>query len=315
MSDRDERGSASTFAPPRDCTVLSLAVADGALWAATDAGLWRGCGGIWQRWDTPPATSIVSALARAGDEADGLMLAAGMIGGVQYSVDRGAHWYEAWVDEVTSGVTCFAVSPRFAVDRVVLAGTEQDGVLRSIDGGRHWRLANFGLTGYTILAIAAPLEWGRREEVFAITEEGIYSSPNGGRAWQRADAGFVGAAQALVFSPWFAADRTLYLGCEGAGLYRSLDAGRSWHLRAAELRNVNSLWISPDDPQFLIAGTGDGAIMRSTDGGAHWECSWDGSDAVLALAEHQNTLYAGLYQGGLLKSDSRLRQHGTFLLL
>ena len=28
-------------------------------------------------------------------------------------------------------------------------------------------------------------------------------------------------------------------------------------------------------------------------------------DAVLALAEHQNTLYAGLYQGGLLESDQR----------
>jgi photosystem II stability/assembly factor-like uncharacterized protein len=305
MSDRDERGGAGVSAPPRDCTVLSLAVADGALWAATDAGLWRGCGGIWQLWDTPPVTPIVSAFVRAGDESDGLMLAAGMIGGVQYSVDRGAHWYEAWVDEATSGVTCFAVSPRFAVDRVVLAGTEQDGVLRSIDGGRRWRLANFGLTGYTILAIAAPLEWGRREEVFAITEEGIYRSPNGGRAWQRADEGFVGAAQALAISPWFAADRTLYLGCEGAGLYRSIDAGRSWHLRSADLRNVNSLWIAPDDPQLLVAGTGDGEIMCSTDGGTDWECGWAGPDAVLALAEHQNTLYAGLYQGGLLVSSQR----------
>src|SRR5437773_10378888 len=103
MSDRDERGGAGASALPRDCTVLSLAVADGALWAATDAGLWRGCGGIWQLWDTPPATPIVSAFVRAGDEADGLMLAAGVIGGGEDSVGRGGAWCGGWVGGGRSG--------------------------------------------------------------------------------------------------------------------------------------------------------------------------------------------------------------------
>jgi photosystem II stability/assembly factor-like uncharacterized protein len=309
MIDRDERGGPRPSAPPDDCTVLSIAVAPGGVWAATDAGLWRQSRAGWRRLAAPPEAPIVAAIVRAGaaDDPGGALLLAGLAGGIQYSVDGGEHWSGAWVDEVASSVTCFAVSPRFAIDRVVLAGTERDGVLRSANGGRRWRLANFGLTGYTILALAAPLCWGRREEIFVTTDEGNYRSPNAGRAWQRADAGFETVAQALALSPQFVVDRTLYAGSEGQGLYRSTDAGRSWHLWSSEIRNVNCLWIAPDDPRLLVAGSGDGAILRSADGGIHWECGWHGTDAVLALAESGGALYAGLYQGGLLTSLDRGR--------
>ena len=299
-----ERTRAEVSAPPDGCTVLSIAVTGGDVWVATDAGLWRGSAGGWQLAAVPPGLALVSAIVRAGAAEDpgGVLLAAGLAGGIQYSVDGGQRWYEAWVDEITSSVTCFVASPRFAIDRMVLAGTERDGVLRSTDGGRHWRLANFGLTGYTILALAASPCWGRREEVFAATDEGVYRSPNGGRAWQRADAGLDAVAQTLAVSPQFAADRTVHAGCEEQGLYRSTDAGRSWHLCSAGLRTVNCVWIAPDDPQLFVAGTGDGTILRSTDGGAQWECAWIGTDAVLALAASSSSLYAGLYQGGLLMS-------------
>jgi photosystem II stability/assembly factor-like uncharacterized protein len=309
MIDRDESGGPGLSAPADDCTVLSMAVADGNLWVATDAGLWRRSGAGWQPLAGPPETPIVAAIVRAGaaDDPGGALLVAGLADGLHYSVDGGERWYSAWVDEVARSVTCFAVSPRFAIDRVVLAGTEGDGVLRSTDGGRRWRLANFGLMGYTILALAAPLRWGRREEVFATTEEGIYRSPNAGRAWQRADASFEAVAQTLVLSPQFAVDRTMYAGSEGEGLYRSTDAGRSWQLRSTEIRNVNCLWIAPDDPQLLVAGGGEGAILRSTDGGIHWERGWHGTDAVLVLAHSGDVLYAGLYQGGLLISLDRGR--------
>jgi photosystem II stability/assembly factor-like uncharacterized protein len=307
MIERDERGGQAPSIPPDDCTVLSIAAAEGSVWAATDAGLWRWCSGVWRQSAVPPAIPVAGAVARAGAIGDtgGALLVAGLAGGVQYSPDGGKHWSGAWIDEVASSVTCFAVSPRFAIDRVVLAGTEGDGVLRSADGGRRWRLSNFGLAGYTILALAAPPGWGRREEIFVATDEGIYRSPNAGRAWQRADAGLETAAQALALSPQFAVDRTLYAGGEGAELYRSVEAGRSWHLWSAEVHNVNCLWVAPDDPLLLVAGSGDGAILRSVDGGRGWECGWQGADAVLALAESGGVLYAGLYQGGLLVSLDR----------
>jgi photosystem II stability/assembly factor-like uncharacterized protein len=309
MIDRDERGGLGPSAPPDDCTVLSIAVAEDSVWVAADAGLWRRSKAGWQPLAAPPDAPIVAAIARAGaaDDTGGTLLLASMASGALYSPDGGEHWYRAWVDEVASSMTCFAVSPHFALDRVVLAGTERDGVLRSADGGRRWRLANFGLTGYTILALATPLRWGRREEVFITTDEGIYRSPNAGRAWQRADAGFETVAQALALSPQFVVDRTLYAGSEEQGLYRSTDAGRSWHLWSSEISNVNCLWVAPDDPQFIVSGSGDGVILRSADGGIHWECGWQGTDAVLALGASDGVLYAGLYQGGLLMSLDRGR--------
>ena len=307
MIDRDERGGPRPSAPPDDCTVLSITAAQDGVWLATDAGLWRRSGGVWRQLTPPPANPVVAAIVRAGaaDDPNGALLVAGLAGGVQYAPNGGEHWSGAWIDEVASSVTCFAVSPRFAIDRVVLAGTERDGVLRSADGGRRWRLANFGLTGYTILALAAPLCWGRREEVFVATDEGIYRSPNAGRAWQRADAGFETVAQALALSPQLVVDRTLYAGSEGPGLYRSTDAGRSWQLWSSGVGNVNCLWVAADDPQLIVSGSGDGAILRSGDGGIHWECGWQGTDAVLALAASDGVLYAGLYQGGLLVSLDR----------
>jgi hypothetical protein len=307
MIEPDERGGLGPPSPPDSCTVLSITAAEDSVWLATDAGLWRRCGGEWRQLSAPPATPVVAAIVQAGaaDDSGGALLAADLAGGVQYAANGGEHWAGAWVDEVASGVTCFAVSPRFAIDRVVLAGTARDGVLRSADGGRRWRLANFGLTGYTILALAAPPGWGRREEIFVATDEGIYRSPNAGRAWQRADAGFEAVAQALALSPQFAADRTLYAGSEGIGLYRSSDAGRSWQLVSDEVHNVNCLWIAADDPCLVVAGSGDGAILRSADGGVRWECGWNGMDAVLVLAESGGVLYAGLYQGGLLMSLDR----------
>jgi photosystem II stability/assembly factor-like uncharacterized protein len=309
MSDRGEGGTWQRSGPPEDCTVLGFAVAQASAWVATDAGLWRRADAGWQRLAAPPELAVVAALARAGavDDSGGALLAAGLGQGMFYSADGGARWHSAWIDEVASGVTCFALSPRFARDRVVLAGTERDGVLRSTDGGRRWRLANFGLTGYTILALAAPLDWGQREEMFAATDEGIYRSPNAGRAWQRADAGFEGVAQALAVSPQFVSDRTVYAGSEMGGLYRSTDAGRSWHGWSSAVQNMNCLWVAPDDPRSLVAGTGDGAILRSADGGIRWDRAWAGADAVLALAEGDDRLYAGLYQGGLLVSLDRGR--------
>src|SRR5689334_20699584 len=252
MIDRDGHSGLGLPVLPEDCTVLSVAAAGDRVWAATDAGLWQRCGASWRPVTVPLAAPIVSAIVRAGtaDDPGSALLVAGLAGGLLCSADDGEHWYAAWVDEIASSVSCFAISPRFAVDRVVLAGTERDGILRSTDGGRHWRLANFGLAGYTILALATPLSWGRREAVFAATDEGIYRSPNAGRAWQRANEGPEAVTQTLAVSPQFALDRTLYAGGEETGLYRSIDSGRSWQLWSTGIRDVNCLWLAPDNPRL-----------------------------------------------------------------
>src|SRR5262249_22079632 len=111
-----------------------------------------------------------------------------------------------------------------------------------------------------------------------------------------------GSLHSIAVSPAFAADYTLYAGSDGGPLYCSSDAGRSWQPLAAGPHHVNCLWIDPRNPALLVAGTSEGAILRSQDGGARWICALAGADAVLALAAAGKALYAGLYRGGLLVS-------------
>lgn len=281
-------------------TVLGIALsATGGLWLATSAGLWQGEPGRWRPVDAELRTA---ALTMAG----GLLLAADAPSGIRYSADDGAGWFRAWVDGTTSLVTCFAVSPNFAHDRVLLAGTAGAGILRSTDGGRYWQLTNVGLSDYVVLALAVAPTWSRREIAFAATEAGVYRSPNGGRAWKHADRGLDGVTvQALAISPLFAADTTVYAGTEQHGIFRSADGGDCWQPlpASASFGAINSLWVNGVDAvQTLIAGTGDGMLIRSTDRGASWSVvaeSWP----VLVLAGHARRVYAGLDEGGLLISD------------
>lgn len=294
---------------PANTTVLSIAPAHSGVWLATDAGVWHGVWGAWQLLATQPTLQLATVIVQPiSDEQNAPLLVGGLPSGIQFSVDQGTHWFSAWIDEVASGITCFTCSPRFAHDRVLLAGTERDGILRSTDGGRRWRLANFGLAGFTILALAAAPDWNEREVVFAATDEGVYRSPNGGRAWKRTDTGIEGVAvQTLAISPQFAHERTLYAGSEGDLLYHSIDAGRSWHKLAASPPNVNCIWIDPTESAHMVVGTSEGTISYSHDRGSSWTNVTAGTDALLALTASEGILYAGLYEGGLLVSQDKGR--------
>src|SRR3954453_11494032 len=162
-------------------TVLDIAVgASGRVWLATTAGIWEGEVGHWQTsgQDLPRRATALAAV-------EGLLLAGGVPTGLFYSRDAGHTWSTASIDGTTCGITCFAVSLNFANDRVLLAGTDGAGVLRSVDGGKYWHLTNVGLTDFSVLALAVTPSWLPRENVFVATVDGVYRSPNGGRAWKR----------------------------------------------------------------------------------------------------------------------------------
>ncbi len=286
-------------------TVLGIAFgAPGQVWLATAAGLWQRDVGHWRSLGVGLPLRA-SALASAG----GRLIAGDAAGGIRYSGDNGRTWHSAWVDQTTSAVMCFAVSPGFARDRVLLAGTAGAGILRSSDGGTHWQLANVGLTDFTVLALAVAPVWEPREIAFAAADDTVYRSPNGGRAWKRSDRGMEGVGvQALAISPLFAADATVYAGSEQHGIYRSVDGGNSWQPlpAAASLPAINCLCCflrDGDAVPTLIAGTGDGTLIRSTDRGESWGVVAADGWPALALDCYAGRIYAGLDDGGLLFSD------------
>lgn len=220
------------------------------------------------------------------------VLVGGLPYGIAYSPDEGAAWHAARLDGIDAPPLCLAPDPRAAETGVILAGTAGAGVLRSLDWGRSWTPANFGLQDTTVMALAwappAPPEtWPRWALVLAATEEGLYRSPNGGRGWRRA-AGVRGVFQALAVEP---AGRIVLAGAEAAGLWRSADAGRTFEPVSAAPQQVNALAATPTG---WVLSSNDG-LWRSADGLA-WE-PIPGSRPAFVLLADMDRLWTGTESG------------------
>ncbi len=302
---------------PSGGTVTGLAAAgDGRLWLTSPAGLYRYNGPGW----TPVIAGLPFQDVNAIHAVSRTLFVAGLPVGIAYTTDDGQRWYAGRSDQTRQPVTCFATSPHFTRDGVVLAGTHGEGVLRSNDGGRYWNLSNFGLRHFEVFALLSVGDWEAHERLFAATDGGVYESPNGGRAWRPAGGDLQGrTVLCLALLPGqgedFEVHGTLLAGTEQAGLFRSTDGGRTWTPvpLGCEPGPINSLCVGPQGT--ILVGSGAAGLLRSTDAGRTWQPVGPQGAAALSLAAVENALYAGLHEDGLLISfdDGRTWQADTGL--
>jgi hypothetical protein len=241
-------------------------------------------------------------------------------------------------------VQCLAVSPNFAGDKLVLAGTESDGLLRSTDAGATWHTpASLAHGSVVALAfapggartIAAATDSGiavshdggetwriacaelepvlsllRSGEVLlaGLHQQGIVRSDDGGTTWQLSSQGLNARLDTeLVVSPDFARDGTLFLGCLQAGLHVSTDAGGTWEARESGLEDlaVYSIAVSASDSTVYLATSA--GIRVSHDGGMSWQGSPVIEDTARMVATGPDLALAALEGGRLLVTDDRSR--------
>ena len=123
------------------------------------------------------------------------------------------------------------------------------------------------------------------DTVYAGTQgNGVWRSDDRGRTWK--PVGLEGiVVKSIACSP--TRRDTLYAGTRPAGIYKSLDGGESWH-ELESFRNIKGSWywmspaeppfkayvqsiaLSPEDPQNIVVGIEAGAVVRSDDGGKTW---------------------------------------------
>lgn len=135
-------------------------------------------------------------------------------------------------------VRCLAADP---LDRRVLyAGTQGDGVLRSDDQGQSWSPA--GLAGQMVKSLApSPHEAG---VVYAgVKPPGVFVTRDGGQTWVELES---------------------FRNIRGRWWWRSPAEPPDWRAY------VQGLSISPADPDVIVAGIELGAVVRSADGGKTW---------------------------------------------
>lgn len=290
-------------------TVAGLATVtaeDGStlVFAATPLGIHRSADG-GRSWGLPgaagavPLAEVVVASPRfAHDRA----LFAGAQAGLYRSGDGGESWRLVLTGSRVLSLVC---PPAERPEPMLLAGTEDDGVLVSRDAGRGWKGANAGLLDLTVLALAVSPDFERDGLAWAATPSGLYRSRNGAESWRMVELEPDDVVvQCLAVSPAFADDRLVLAGTEAHGLLRSDDAGRSWSA-VPDLAEggVTGLAFSA---RGLVAAATDPGLALSSDGGRSWRLVGAELGPVLSLGLVPDgpgeALLAGLPDRGVARS-------------
>ena len=159
----------------------------------------------------------------------------------------------------------------------------KSGLYRMAVGDDRWELATRGLPAApAIRAIATHPE--DADTVYVGTQDGPYRSTDHGEHWEKLDVPDHGLpVWSLAFDP--RDTRVLYAGYENCEIYRSEDGGERWRqlpvtVRFPEItvaagsnpaKRVLKLAASPANPDEIYSAIEVGGVIRSLDGGEHWD--------------------------------------------
>ncbi len=239
-------------------------------------------GASWNR--SSNGINSVPVHSLAVDTGNPNIVIAGAFFGVYRSTDAGNTW--ANVFNPGANVITLAISPTIQTDfgpvpATVYAGTDSNGVFKSLDGGATWFAVQSGLpSGMAVDALA--VDPNNANNVYAGTTLGqgqMFQSTNGGSGWVQLNAGLpqtTGLAIANVLS--IAIDPTtseVFAGLSGGNGVWFL-SGNTWQTGSFPLgHNARSMVIAPDSNpnqpnNSIYAGTGAAGVFASTDGGNTW---------------------------------------------
>lgn len=142
-----------------------------------------------------------------------------------------------------------------------------NGVLRTFDGGRSWRIVtDWRMTEVQDVAVDAHAPGF----VYAGTAYGVWRSTDGGDTWEEAS---VGIPPGKTYTETVEVDRTTayrVLAGTDDGVYVSEDGGRTWLRAGLPGVEVLDLQQSRTAPDVWLAATYRHGLHRSTDGGRTW---------------------------------------------
>jgi len=183
--------------------------------------------------------------------------------GVLLSTDGGKEW-NPWNFGLLDGrVMALAISPNFAMDETLFAGTDT-GVFKSTNSGRSWRETNFPPELGPVLCLGISPDYGQDAVLFVGTEaSGLHKTSDGGQTWKRVSEGKIpDTVNSIVISPDYQTKPELSVQIADQ-LLVSHDGGESWNdysFKGLEEIDI-SCFIAPQGfkpPVKLLVGTTEG---------------------------------------------------------
>jgi photosystem II stability/assembly factor-like uncharacterized protein len=189
------------------------------------------------------------------------------------------------------------------------------GIYKTVDGGSTWLEKNNGLPKDPIFGLhvnVLEVDPSNTNTLYAAPyinysvsylrdkgpqPQGIYKTVDGGDHWAELDTGSI-----ILPLPWDLAtfvtslkvsphhSNTIYFGTSDKGIYKSTDGGNSWvevngtgdnkiPQDAMGYYQINCLVMDPLIPNTIYAGLNNGGVYKSNDGGANWSSYNNGLDA------------------------------------
>lgn len=189
--------------------------------------------------------------------------------GIFRSEDQGLTWHSVNEGLGDHYVLCLAVDEQ----NRVYAGTIRGGVFRTVRGGTQWESISQGLKRVEVKSLLA-----HNKTIYAGTGRGVYRWQENAHEWGTVAKGL---DQILVSSMVMVGDHTLMVGTSGKGLFQLDTRTQS----STDWTPMGETFVDPKERlthRFIrivavgkdlqmYAGTQDGGIFTSVDGGNSWK--------------------------------------------
>lgn len=191
-------------------------------------------------------------------------------GGIDCSTNGGS----SWVASVTLPITQFyAGDINYQNPSDLMGGAQDNGCIRTSNGGMNWFEENGGDGFYTMYDYQNPLR------MYAASQNGyLVRSTNGGASFLSGTSGLD-----LTYTNWstpYIMDKTnpLIMYCGTYKIFKSTNGMASWtaispdmaNAHVANLGTVTTLDVSKSNPNVLYCGTDDANVWVTTNSGTNW---------------------------------------------